>query len=107
MCFRLLIIPLTIIHYRYGQCRARHQWFPIFHHNRPNKASYFLLRYVELYTLADHCVCRWLDGKHVVFGEVVEGMDVVRAIENVDKGANDRPREPVTIVKSGALNPAI
>lgn len=27
----------------------------------------------------------WLDGKHVVFGELVEGMDVLRAMEVKDK----------------------
>jgi len=32
-----------------------------------------------------------LDGKHVVFGRVLEGETTVRAVENVDKGANDAP----------------
>ena len=41
----------------------------------------------------------WLDGKHTVFGKVVEGIEVVDKIENVatDKTKNDHPVENVTI----------
>lgn len=46
---------------------------------------------------------RWLDGRHVVFGEVLEGYDVVEKIENVQTGAGDRPVKPVKIAKSGEL----
>lgn len=35
-----------------------------------------------------------LDGKHMVFGEVVEGMEILRAMENVETGPRDRP--PIT-----------
>jgi peptidyl-prolyl cis-trans isomerase B (cyclophilin B) len=48
-------------------------------------------------------ITSWLDGKHVVFGEVLEGYDVVEKIENVPKGAGDRPAKAVKIVKSGEL----
>ena len=44
-----------------------------------------------------------LDGKHVVFGEVVEGMDIVHKIENVEKGANDKPEVDVVIADCGEL----
>ncbi|KAL4775544.1 peptidyl-prolyl cis-trans isomerase B [Aspergillus nidulans var. acristatus] len=48
-------------------------------------------------------VTPWLDGKHVVFGEVLEGYDIVDKIQNVPKGRNDRPLKDVKIVKSGEL----
>ncbi|KZF24734.1 hypothetical protein L228DRAFT_267043 [Xylona heveae TC161] len=48
-------------------------------------------------------VTSWLDGRHVVFGEVVEGFDIVQQIENVDKKPGDKPTLPVKIVKSGEL----
>nr|AAQ87931.1 Bet v 7-like protein [Curvularia lunata] len=44
----------------------------------------------------------WLDGKHVVFGQVVEGMDVVQAVEKVGSQSGQTSK-PVKIEKSGQL----
>lgn len=48
-------------------------------------------------------ITSWLDGKHVVFGEVLEGFDVVDKIENVPKAGGDKPAKQVKIAKSGEL----
>ncbi|KAF9373814.1 Peptidyl-prolyl cis-trans isomerase B [Podila verticillata] len=45
----------------------------------------------------------WLDGRHVVFGTVLEGMDVVNEIENTPTRAGDAPNVPVTIAASGEI----
>ena len=43
-----------------------------------------------------------LDGRHVVFGEVIEGMDVVRKIESVGSRSG-QPSAKVLIIDSGEL----
>lgn len=39
----------------------------------------------------------WLDGKHTVFGRVVDGMEVVDKIEGSETDARDKPREEARI----------
>merc|ERR1719213_81635 len=46
---------------------------------------------------------QWLDGKHVVFGSVVEGMDVVKAIEKVGSQSG-KTAKTVTIADCGQLS---
>ncbi len=44
-----------------------------------------------------HKATPWLNNKHTVFGQVVEGQAIVDKIGNVKKGPNDRPVTPVTM----------
>jgi peptidyl-prolyl cis-trans isomerase B (cyclophilin B) len=48
-------------------------------------------------------ITSWLDGRHVVFGEVLEGYDVVEKIERTKTQPGDRPAETIKIAKSGEL----
>ncbi|OCT98509.1 hypothetical protein XELAEV_18010744mg [Xenopus laevis] len=45
----------------------------------------------------------WLNGKHVVFGKVLEGMAVVHLIEHQQTDERDRPLKDCVIVNSGEI----
>ncbi|KAF8328485.1 cyclophilin-like domain-containing protein [Amanita rubescens] len=47
--------------------------------------------------------CDFLDGKHVVFGRVIDGMLTLRKIEHVSTGPNNRPKLTVKIVECGEM----
>lgn len=44
-----------------------------------------------------------LNGKHVVFGRVEKGLDIIKKVENLPTNHNDKPKLPVKISKCGQL----
>ena len=44
-----------------------------------------------------HRATPWLDGRHSVFGEVVEGIEVIQALGTVPRDGQDRPLKPVVL----------
>ena len=41
----------------------------------------------------------WLDGRHTIFGKVIQGLETIDAIANVEKGSQDKPKEDIVINK--------
>jgi peptidyl-prolyl isomerase H (cyclophilin H) len=47
--------------------------------------------------------CEFLDRKHVVFGRIIDGLLVMRKVENVPVGANNKPKISVVISECGQM----
>ena len=53
----------------------------------------------QFYIVHDENACLHLDGQYSIFGEVVEGLDVIDKIATVETDYYDRPMEDVMIIK--------
>jgi peptidyl-prolyl cis-trans isomerase B (cyclophilin B) len=45
----------------------------------------------------------WLDGRHVVFGKVLEGMDIIKKVEATKTNGRDAPIQDVIVEDSGVI----
>nr|AEJ08751.1 cyclophilin B-like protein [Crassostrea ariakensis] len=69
-------------------------WVNMAHHGKDTNSSQFAIFAVP---------APWLDGKHVVFGKVLAGMDIFRKMENTPTDSNDRPLTEIIVARCGSL----
>jgi len=62
----------------------------------------YVLDHPEFYVDSTDAPGLKLDGRHVVFGKVIEGMEIVKEIEKVGTESG-RPKNKVTITSSGTI----
>jgi cyclophilin family peptidyl-prolyl cis-trans isomerase len=79
-----------------GKFWSKHKWVPGAY-SMGTFLSHGELKQITQFFITT-AACDFLDGKHVVFGKVVDGMLTLRKIENVATGQNSRPKLVVKIV---------
>jgi hypothetical protein len=78
--FEIIELSLGETHFSVnGQRWAQHQRLPVLHHHREDRGIPKIG--IHFHFLINSGSLKWLDGKHVVFGRVIEGMDVVKQVE--------------------------
>ena len=45
----------------------------------------------------------WFDGRHVVFGQIINGMDIIKAIEDIETDKDDKPLKRINIINCGEI----
>ena len=45
--------------------------------------------------------CEWIDGKHVVFGEIIEGLEMLDSLESIKVNQADRPSKIIRVIDCG------
>ena len=92
-----LVLNMRILNQHTGKLGTQYQWLP-----GDSVIRKPILRDLQLITISQFFIttasCDFLDGKHVVFGKVIDGMLTLRKIENVSTGPNNRPKLAVKIV---------
>ena len=82
-------------------CTRLSAFSPFTAQQRLTSAALCVLLYDQFFITCG--ACEWLDGKHVVFGSVIDGMLAVRKMEQVPTGNNSRPKLSVTVAQCGEL----
>ncbi len=63
--------------------------------------NFILFSEKQVFILINFIVIAWLDGKHVVFGKVISGLDFLTILENIEVLENDVPSKEIKIVNCG------
>ncbi len=59
----------------------------------------------QFYLVQNEETCAQLNGDYTVFGETIEGLDIIDKIANIEVGARDLPKIPVTIISITDITP--